>query len=954
MRKLLLSLAVLTAASGVFAQGSFPVEGHWYHMRTSNTDAVRANTYLSYYPTAGTAEWYIFNASNGSKANLTTNDYIAAGDLATSENTNDENVLNGQIWTFIAGTGDNAGRYCIVNKAYPDGAISNVVMGKDGVVNSSNNNNSRWIYEPSRKDHPENVCWFDLSVRMTFDNHEGVNLKHDVVSGNPYLGFAVGGNQYQLMRNNGGDDETNFWIPEIILDETESLDAYFEEQTAELKAVAESFASMKAIIGGDACPNLTLPEGTTSETLAAAVDAANAQYQAYINKFNRKQFTMQCAIRRDHGYLAGVLSGTNVAFNVIPEITPDAVWQIILDGNKLKLYNRTTGYYIGTDQGARLLANAQLFRPAVETHNDVDYVRFYKGDSSTYISVDNNSEHTLGSWFEAYDEGSPWILAAADCDFVEPQLSTETEKHYYRVISARWMYQLASPSLAVNGENQDGDGNGEATSRGTANIPGIYWYIEDAGDNAIKLVNLTGYKLTGVDNGVATMSTEGSNLYIVKQTADQFEGKTCYAISTKSNASWNCLDVQRQSGAGSFVYNTTADGVGNGDNGSLWYFIPATESEIANATEAYITAVKNRLNAVADDSENLAALSSNEAVKTYSAILQGVSEYTTVSQVNEAKRNLLPEVYKIFDNYIVGQHVQLSATRSSWTTCFMSDNGTCIKGIGDDADFSTIWVISKGENGYILTNESTGNVVTFGEDADSKVFPTSDNAEEAYEFLMTYNVTNAKFAIYKQGTTLDQRRAIHLANPYNTDTSIVKWSAAGVENSHWYISALADPDVVIEQNEQGNGHIVRYNGEFTANVTPETVLVEIYKLEEPEAQQGAAAPGMRKAAPANSTLHCAITAGEFEDKTFVLDNELTNGNYALVVPGAMLTKDGKHTRALYSTYGISEDGAVTGIREIESAKGAYVADVYYDLQGRRVANPRHGLYIHNGRKVFIK
>lgn len=27
---------------------------------------------------------------------------------------------------------------------------------------------------------------------------------------------------------------------------------------------------------------------------------------------------------------------------------------------------------------------------------------------------------------------------------------------------------------------------------------------------------------------------------------------------------------------------------------------------------------------------------------------------------------------------------------------------------------------------------------------------------------------------------------------------------------------------------------------------------------------------------------------------------------------------------------------------------------YYDLQGRVVANPRHGLYIHNGRKVFVK
>ena len=44
--------------------------------------------------------------------------------------------------------------------------------------------------------------------------------------------------------------------------------------------------------------------------------------------------------------------------------------------------------------------------------------------------------------------------------------------------------------------------------------------------------------------------------------------------------------------------------------------------------------------------------------------------------------------------------------------------------------------------------------------------------------------------------------------------------------------------------------------------------------------------------------------------------------------------------------------ATTGIAPIVSGKQDN--GKYYDLNGRRIANPAHGLYIHNGRKVVIK
>ena len=45
-------------------------------------------------------------------------------------------------------------------------------------------------------------------------------------------------------------------------------------------------------------------------------------------------------------------------------------------------------------------------------------------------------------------------------------------------------------------------------------------------------------------------------------------------------------------------------------------------------------------------------------------------------------------------------------------------------------------------------------------------------------------------------------------------------------------------------------------------------------------------------------------------------------------------------------------GDVTGINEVQGS--GFKANGYYDLQGRKVAQPNKGLYIVNGKKVVIK
>ena len=53
-------------------------------------------------------------------------------------------------------------------------------------------------------------------------------------------------------------------------------------------------------------------------------------------------------------------------------------------------------------------------------------------------------------------------------------------------------------------------------------------------------------------------------------------------------------------------------------------------------------------------------------------------------------------------------------------------------------------------------------------------------------------------------------------------------------------------------------------------------------------------------------------------------------------------------------FAIQWDDEVTGIRSIDNGKQSVKNGAFYDLSGRRVENPQHGMYIVNGRVVVIK
>lgn len=77
----------------------------------------------------------------------------------------------------------------------------------------------------------------------------------------------------------------------------------------------------------------------------------------------------------------------------------------------------------------------------------------------------------------------------------------------------------------------------------------------------------------------------------------------------------------------------------------------------------------------------------------------------------------------------------------------------------------------------------------------------------------------------------------------------------------------------------------------------------------------------------------------------------SNGSATVEAYHAYLSAEGVGSRGFLDIEFV--DGSATAITQIEGV-GSQKADVYYDLQGRRVLNPTKGLYIVNGKKVIVK
>lgn len=112
---------------------------------------------------------------------------------------------------------------------------------------------------------------------------------------------------------------------------------------------------------------------------------------------------------------------------------------------------------------------------------------------------------------------------------------------------------------------------------------------------------------------------------------------------------------------------------------------------------------------------------------------------------------------------------------------------------------------------------------------------------------------------------------------------------------------------------------------------------------------GALQGTLRYVGVADDTRDSYLILGIYNDAVgFYLPAETTTA-----IPGNKAYLDNSAASAVRG-YALSLGGTTAGIEGVTTAGGAGSEEPVYDLSGRRVVNPTHGVYIRGGKKVYIK
>lgn len=737
-----------------------------------------------------------------------------------------------------------------------------------------------------------------------------------------------------------------------LLDDTAAklLPLWEEGLNAELVTRAGYLQPLGSFIGKGSIPSTVMPDDITEDNFDEKLAEVNAALEAYVNSFAGQLIYIQHATRRNHAYLAALPAGNGVRLNTLAEPTADAVWEIRFMNNSIGgfyLYSRTTNTWISTQNSkpTALTESASV----LTTHIDNDgYLAFAQGVSSSLFNVDDNGNDLV--WYSvANDGGSKWTATAVTVDdqvYVEPEVSTAEAPKYYRLVNARWMHNNEASNMAVNGENQDGNGNGETITRSNAVLPGIYWRVESNGEG-VKLVNLTGYELTFDGGNLVTATDNGSTVYLIKQTDQQFHGVIAYGISNSATQGFSCLDVS-DNNAGKFCWSPTNDRAGNGNNGSAWYFLAATENEIANATATYVAGVKDRM-ILRDNS--LGALFGGDIYKN----LTTYNGEETIAAVNEAKAS--GNYAKTAENIaavnavvnakvakLVDRHFLLHNCNVNYSNCYMGVANDVTTPTADASDVNALWSFVPNGDGYLLTSAATGNSLSLPDEAQSRPIHV---VEDGLPYSIAYNAKIPGFYFTLVPTDEISDTSIYSVHQSN-NSNICKWYANDILGSHWTIEPLVDPVIRVEKD--GEAHSITLPEGVTLNAHESAanhVLTITKKLSEQE-EEDALLAATFSLAPVNG-VH-TVSASDFSGNSVELSG-VVPGVYKVAAPAGMFLVNGKPSAAIDDTLIVDENGATTGVNEVSVASDV---NAVYDLQGRRVKGNAKGLLIVNGKKTVVK
>ena len=289
------------------------------------------------------------------------------------------------------------------------------------------------------------------------------------------------------------------------------------------------------------------------------------------------------------------------------------------------------------------------------------------------------------------------------------------------------------------------------------------------------------------------------------------------------------------------------------------------------------------------------------------------------------------------------------------------------------ADAACIWKFEAVENNtYKVKNLNSGKYIGKTQGGNSKLVNQAI-FEDAGIYTLE-SVGNSQYNLVCSNG-LDGHKKLHVSGLDKVKNGVMNYDAGANSASAWYLVEATELEV--DMNAAGEASwsslylpfdvtlpaegLEAFTGKLKGNTLSMTKVTEV------PANNGVILKGTNnkytlniapaKALEGENALKGTNVKKEITDKTqfYILGNTAEHG-VGLYNPNTTTLKANKaYVEAAVAAQVLKFDfnGEATGVEgvevETENAKA-----VYYDLSGRRVANPAHGLYIKNGKKVYVK
>lgn len=628
------------------------------------------------------------------------------------------------------------------------------------------------------------------------------------------------------------------------------------------------------------------------------------------------------------------------------------------------------GGIVASFSGRRTLTEGETF--ATITPEIVSYYYSFSPEQTNYVVSEDNCKFT----YKLSKKGNAPV-----------EFSTDNHKVWYtlKTRNSNGNYLVRQADNIIRSGGNDGKSKYDATCITSLDLldGGLWAFVEDG--VAVKLLNKQNGKYLRVNgaNNQANFNGEASKFYIQKITP---AGGFTADFSLQYAATSFLGDHSEYQGTPLLV--TYNDAGAYKDNGSAFIAekidLNSNANFLALAKDA-VTAEITAATANENSSEELVSQTA-DALSTGKTTVASATSYDAIVAARTAAFNYPANVDANAYYQIIAQNVPTGKAYISSESMVVNKNGVLEAGANgsrtirrttaSDALVPQMWqLVANADGSYKIKNANTncciGQIVSNGTGVE---MPINNNG--AGDYVMTKGLAANKFILKNGG---------HMLNAYqgNTNTIIADYNGnhSGDTGSNWVFKKVTTVPVSITDAKYATVAFPFATKVITAGVKAyyATGAADgmITLVEYPDgiipANQGALLYNEAGATTANLTVEAtdktvegnilmpttAKRSGFTANDTYVLAKNAA-GEAAFLKNGLTVVPANKAYVATENIPAGSSSnvlnfnfGQVTGINGVVAADKAGVQ--YFDLQGRRVLYPAHGIFVTNtGKKVFVK